>query len=827
MSGALHVSREAGALVRVVSQGPFSVGSRVWRDARGRLTCTVVAKATYALVPGESAPLAQPRPIQEEDAHWDGDRSRSVHVPSDLAPFKRKAEVVVVGSAFAAQKAASLVTRVIVGGVDKSIEVFPPRHIRADGSVEAGAPLARYPLRYEHAAGGPDTDNPAGIDVTRPDAMGRLPVPQLLPPLHALDPTGSYVPTCGFGAIASTWPSRAGLLGSHNRAWLQRPSAAPMPPAFPPNFFQAAPPDQWLDRPLAANERLLLEGLHPEVRRLVMSLSGIEPRAVVAGPSPEVVRLIGDLLFVDTDQGLCTATFRGQIPFDGRSARVIVVGVPVAAELSPEDVRSIAQRDGDDVETTYVEGNDPAGTTSREVARSSQPVLPFGIDAAPRPALRSNPDGVLPLPAPHGGGNEAFPAPVPTPPPVRLPPPVAAPPPVLAPAPPPVLAPAPPPVLAPAPPPVLAPAPPPVLASAPPPVLAPAPPPVPAPIAVPPLVSAPIAVLAPAPVAAPAIVPAPPAPVAGSGAGQARLSPDLFKTGFGGVKAASDAAAAAAPPEPPRERTVRADAGAEPQASASGQRQAVVRLLSFDAEIVPRLRRAKRFAAAFEPKLRPLKRAQGVREPHQEPPRDERSDVLRVLCFGQPADAAEIRRTLADSLDDVDELDPPIVLVGGELRPTFDEIEVLRATVAVVKQVAGGDKKVLGSLTVGQEALAAPIAPRSETALGLARQIEQAAASLSLPPRYVPLEVERVLIEGRKYKRRTLLGAPQLRAELTPAGGGEAMPIYLPETVADSLPLLVAFPALALCEVVPREDLTEAHDEALLAVAIGRVVRSR
>jgi hypothetical protein len=127
MSGALHVSREAGARVRVASQGPFSVASKVWRDARGRLTCTVVAKATYALAPGEAAPLNTPCPIQEEDAHWDGDRSRSVHVLNDLAPFKRKAEVVVVGSAFAPQPAASILTRVIV---------------RRGGQVHRGLPAA-------------------------------------------------------------------------------------------------------------------------------------------------------------------------------------------------------------------------------------------------------------------------------------------------------------------------------------------------------------------------------------------------------------------------------------------------------------------------------------------------------------------------------------------------------------------------------------------------------------------------------------------------------------------------------------------------------------
>jgi hypothetical protein len=49
----------------MTSEGPFAVGSALWRDARGRLVCTLVAKTTLAL-------------------------------------FKLAAEVVVVGSAFTA-----------------------------------------------------------------------------------------------------------------------------------------------------------------------------------------------------------------------------------------------------------------------------------------------------------------------------------------------------------------------------------------------------------------------------------------------------------------------------------------------------------------------------------------------------------------------------------------------------------------------------------------------------------------------------------------------------------------------------------------------------
>jgi len=783
--------REATAPVRVVARGPFAVGSTIWRDAWGRLTCTVVAKATYDLTPGDSVRLDVPQPLQRGDAHWDDAPSRSVRIPGDLDPFKRAAEVVVVGSAFAAAPAASLVARVVVGNVDKSIELFPPRAFRLDGTVEPGTPLARFSLRYERAAGGPETDNPAGIDVGRADGRGRYSVPEILPPFHPVGGPGAHVPSCGLGPLAASWPSRASLLGPEDRAWLVDPTAAPLPPGFPAGYFQAAPPDQWLDRSLAANERIVLEALHPEMKRLVMSLAGREPRGIVAGGAPQSIRLSADLLFVDTDRGLCTLTYRGQLQLEegGPPVRVVVVDAPLAGELSPAEVRRIAAP-ADDIETTFVEGLGvetlSLGASGGERQAKARPVLPFARGALGRPPQPSSPDGVLPFRIPDAPPStpavEPAPAAVAVPPlPVRVPPPPSSVPPPFTVAPPVSLT---------------APRPPSITSAAGPMLTARGP-----------------LTDTPAPTAAP---PSPP---------RASAPSPSFDAAFGGVRATSDAAAASArvaPAEAPRQR-------AAPPASApvaDGRRQAVVSLLCLDPAIVPRVRATKRLAAALTPRPRP-RRAQQVDEPHEKDPPDDRRDVLRVLSCGQPSDAAEIRGALAESLEDQDDFELPLVLVAGELRPTFDEVEMLRAIVAIVQQAAGDNRKVLASLAVGQAALASPIPLRPEATLGLVKQIEVAAASLSLPAGYVPAEVERLLVEGRKYKRRTLLGAPRLRAELTLLRSGEKMPLYLPEAAAISLPLLPAFPVVALCEITPREDLTEAPDEALVAVALGRVLRSQ
>jgi hypothetical protein len=808
IGGRLLAAPDARGAVHVSTRGPLAVGSVVWRDAWGRLTCTVIAKATYDLTPGDSRPLDTPQPLQKNDLHRDDDPSKSVLVPSDLAPFKRAAEVVVVGSAFARVPSASLVARVVVANVDKSIEAFPLRWLASDGALETSPAAARFPLDYEHAAGGPGTENPAGVEVDRADGRGRRALPSLLPPFHAQGGPGARAPTANFGPIAASWPSRASLLAPDHRAWLQKAEAGPLPAAFPAAFFDTAPADQRLDRAIAANERLVLEGLHPEIPRLVMSLAGRAPCAMVATPSPKTIHLAGDLLLVDTDRGICTLTYRGQFEMDEGAAPLrVLVRAALDRELTAEEIRALLESAADDLETTYVEGaegfalgatpaSSPAASLGRRPPPSAQanvprPVLPFVTEASGAGASPSKNDRALPfrvvdgssppptsdVPAARRAAPPSAPSPVPPPPPVALAPFV----------------------------PAVAPV-----------TFAPAPPP-----------SWPSAITPPASVAPPPSAEPPARPavhVARPG------SSPKFEDAFG-VKGTSDAAAArarATPDEPARPSPRESDAGfgwkPSPPASTS-ERQAVVSLLCLDEKIVPRVRRSKRFAAALSPNARP-RRAASVDAPVAGEAPDDRRDVLRLLSYGKAAEVGEIRGALGDSLDDGEDLDPPILLVAGELRPTFDETEVLRAIVAVVQPVAGADKKILASLAVAQAALGSPNVLRPETSLGIVKQIEQSAASLPLPAGFVMAEVERVLVEGRKYKRRTLLGAARVRADLT-LRTGETMPIYVPETVSSSLPMLPSFPIVALCEVTPREDLAEAQDEALVAVALGRVLRSR
>lgn len=85
----------------VISYCPLPVASLVWRPRAGSWALTVVAKATFTLEPGES-PLAEEQELPfEDDIHWDDDERRSLAAASDLAPYKGRADVIVVGSAHA------------------------------------------------------------------------------------------------------------------------------------------------------------------------------------------------------------------------------------------------------------------------------------------------------------------------------------------------------------------------------------------------------------------------------------------------------------------------------------------------------------------------------------------------------------------------------------------------------------------------------------------------------------------------------------------------------------------------------------------------------
>src|SRR5690349_15646216 len=147
--------------MEVVSVSPLPVSSVLWQHRPGGWTLTVIAKATFQLQQGISRFAEQQESIVEEDNHWHDDPGRSLFAASDLVPVKPRADVTLVGSAYAphGQPVNSLFARLVVGELDKSIEVMKDRTMGPDGAITEEGRFARMPLLYERAGGGPDTSN--------------------------------------------------------------------------------------------------------------------------------------------------------------------------------------------------------------------------------------------------------------------------------------------------------------------------------------------------------------------------------------------------------------------------------------------------------------------------------------------------------------------------------------------------------------------------------------------------------------------------------------------------------------------------------------------
>jgi hypothetical protein len=264
----------------------------------------------------------------------------------------------------------------------------------------------------------------------------------------------------------------------------------------------------------------------------------------------------------------------------------------------------------------------------------------------------------------------------------------------------------------------------------------------------------------------------------------------------------------------------------------------VIELISFDAAFMARIREQPSFRVLLaQIELEDLDRRLESSVSGGSPPvsdRDaksmsERREVFEVLARGEPLGADGVTDVLDRAMDESGALDPPLVLVAGDLRFAFDEIESLKAAVAAVRPLLpAADKKLKDAADAGKELLESPWLTSAR------RQAEQAALRIrrafmetrrELLPDHLDELIERAVLEGRHYQRRTVFGQVWLRASLH-AGGSpqDALLVYLPESLAKELPMFPEMKARVLAEVRAKQDKFEAHAVALRAVAMAVAV---
>lgn len=801
--------------MEVVSLSPLPTGSLLWRPRADRWALTVVCKATFTLAPGVSALCPEQDPLRERDEHFDGDPRRSVRASADLVPYKLRADVVLVGSAYAPQRkpVRALVARLLVGDLDKAVEVWGARLWAHDGSMREGSRWTQMPLRYERAALG--EWNPVGVDPGGGvDLYGQRAVPNLQPPgLHLADPSQG-VPPIGFGPIAASWPQRRGRLGPRAAAGREEELLAEPLEDVDLAFFQVAPLDQQLPA-LRPDERLVLENLHPEHPRLVTNLPGLRPVAMLdaGGAPPAALPLLADTLWIDTDRGRCTLTWRGRLALErpDTPGRILISLEEPLREAGwssggSEATRLIAVQNAGKPETTQPMKGGGGGALPFRPADPHGPPVPASIPSGPAmPWAHEGQGSTLDVPIDELLSKDAVPPwvarPVGPPRPAGPPParPAAARPSAPAPAP-----------AAPAPPPMVPPP-------------APAVPVVPAP---PPMVSAP----APAP-SRRGEPPPPPPQIRLAGAEGRSLSSASQEGALAASNAAAARAGAAVPGEPP-------PAPSKPQApepapaAASGQE--VIELIWFEPSFVPRIRKTPAWTALMKPPPAPPKPAAPARgqppPPPPPPPSPEaqeeaaRADVFSVLSRAEPSTEAALGH--GREVDEGAALEAPLHIIAGELSFPFDEVEVLKATVAAASPLAASDKKLKELLDMVEGVMKMPLQGAPEVVHGFTQKVHEAwqSANRLLPGDYLVVHTERVLLNQRHYQKRELLDGEWIRAVVLLGGGTAPMPAYIPWKLGKRLPLFQRFRARLLVEALPQQDQYESHPLALRVAALGRMV---
>lgn len=314
---------------------PFAALAPPLRDRTGRRVATLIVKGTFFLERDGRARLHdEPAPLRPNDVPRDPSApAGSLRYPSDFAPAKRGADVIVVGEAIAPRPAPALDVAVKVRGRTAALRVHGPRvYFASMGRVAVGpaAPAERVPIVYEKAYGGATEDftiverrNPVGVGVARkPADLDGKPAPQIEHPGRPIAAAGETHEPMGFGAIASHWSPRAERAGTLDAAW--RADRMPlMPRDFDDGYYNAAHPSLQLDEPLRSGDEIAVLGMTEEgLLRFSIPAFALRVRAHFDGRSPLEVRPAIDTVLIEPSAARIEISARASFPV-GRGREVL------------------------------------------------------------------------------------------------------------------------------------------------------------------------------------------------------------------------------------------------------------------------------------------------------------------------------------------------------------------------------------------------------------------------------------------------------------------------------------------------------------------------
>ena len=239
------------------------------RSIHPRFSLTAIVKGTFRVRHGETAMLAEEQLPLTGDTFESEDPSKPLRYPSDFAPFKPRADVLLVGTCYAP------------GGQARASRTSALQNRHAG---EVARRVRRSSLDGRRPANSPDTvycpSALVGTSVRRRRHSHRNPLGRGFEPSErrdAIDRASATQHRIGRSSTAVAGPTRwsrpasvpfprlasAGATGRNVRRPIPEGALAVASANMDWGFFNAAPEDQQMEAYLHGDEELYLENLHP------------------------------------------------------------------------------------------------------------------------------------------------------------------------------------------------------------------------------------------------------------------------------------------------------------------------------------------------------------------------------------------------------------------------------------------------------------------------------------------------------------------------------------------------------------------------------------
>lgn len=230
--------------------------------------------------------LTNPDNLLTEQELWSNIPQQLGDQPLDQGFPKPHGEIVVSGSCFAPRNTTTTASEVAVqiGEVHKKLSVFGNRFWQTGNIPSSPEPFTEIPVTWKNAFGGKGYDrNPTGKGIRplpQPDGSSRTPLPNIEIAGQLIGSPGDRPSPAGFDQVDMMWPQRFSKCGTYENQWLQERW-----PWFPddlnPEFFNVAPPDQFIEGFFRGDELITITNMHPDFPVINSRLPAQRPRCFV------------------------------------------------------------------------------------------------------------------------------------------------------------------------------------------------------------------------------------------------------------------------------------------------------------------------------------------------------------------------------------------------------------------------------------------------------------------------------------------------------------------------------------------------------------------